>query len=133
MAAKENNVSAVFPAVSTSKKQQTFRQWTETKLKYFALALLDTIALKKTANKSYSKRFQLNQKKSCRKKISKKKIGANIVVEFCRQNEIQYLCLFYISVAQLLTYSSDSSSDYSSRLYTRRIIQKTHYASLVYI
>ncbi|CAB4032015.1 Hypothetical predicted protein [Paramuricea clavata] len=61
MAAKGNNVSAASPTVSTSKKQQKSRQWTETELKYFALVLvdeknefayrLDTLALKKTASK----------------------------------------------------------------------------------
>jgi hypothetical protein len=61
MAAKGNNVSAASSTVSTSKKQQKSRQWTETELKYFALVLvdeknefaykLDTLALKKTANK----------------------------------------------------------------------------------
>jgi hypothetical protein len=72
--------------------------FTETELRYFALVLvlvdektefayrLDTIALKKTANRTVFE--EISTELSCQEKISKKKIGANIVVEFCRQNEI---------------------------------------------
>ena len=61
MAAEKNTGLAVSQAVLCSKKQQKSHQWTKTELKYFALVLvdeknefahrLDTLALKKTANK----------------------------------------------------------------------------------
>ena len=62
MAAEESTDSTSSTSSSLATKRKKSRQWTETELKYFALVLvdektefaykLDTLALKKTANKS---------------------------------------------------------------------------------